>query len=185
MRSSTQRNSPGPVARLTARPSPNFHPITESTTSLAPLLPQARPNVPISETEFPPDLPDRQVHDNNDGNDLKHDIKLFAEEEHIQEEDRKQISRVLDKQGHLFNSEESQGQKPELPEKIEQINKSEENKGNRSKAPNSKLSVLANNNDGIWFLEEKIPDVVNVTNNKREFLNKVFETAGHKDLFPL
>jgi len=142
MRSSTQRNEGGGIhsvtTRVIARPSPNFHPITESTTSITlAAQPQARPNVPISETEFPPILPDRQE----------------------QEDETPTTISTEDKRLNSITDTE---------------NDSEE-KVHRSKLPNPKLSVLANNNDGVWFLEEKIPDSVTTSPFKRDFFNRTEE----------
>ena len=172
MRSSTQKSGPpSPIARLTARPSPNFHPITESTTSsLAPLRPQARPNVPISETELPLELgPDTSP----DGNQGPRSTPLPDRQGQQAELDEEQ---ELTRPGHNTISDEDQVDRPQLPDRQGQ----DTSQKPRPKLPNSKLSVLANNNDGVWFLEEKIPEAKNIVPNKREFLNRTLEQSAPK-----
>jgi len=115
MRSSTHKNNEKKkIARLNVRPhkpqktSPNFHPIQLRPNGRDTLVPQARPNVPVSE------------------------------------------------------SDHTGGMRQKIP--LSQTN----NNDNTESVPTDR-SVLTSNNNGIWFIEEKMKDFVEDKPLKREF----------------
>jgi len=122
MRSSTHKNNEEKkIGRLNVRPhqktSPNFHPIQPRPNGRDTLVPQARPNVPVSE------------------------------------------------------SDQTGGMRPKIP--LLHPNKNHDN-DHQSKVqftptvPTDR-SVLSNNNNGIWFIEEKMKDFKEDKPLKREF----------------
>ena len=115
MRSSTEKQGERKKGRLKARPTPatsrpNFHPIPSGSVPASPVLPQARPNVPVSENEFQ-SLP-----------------------------------------GRVSQKPNPPGQKIDIEPK-----------------PDRNMSIISNDNNGVWFIEEKVNQGDNGPPFKREF----------------
>eukprot|EP00090_Calanus_glacialis_P015199 TRINITY_DN24050_c0_g1_i1.p1 TRINITY_DN24050_c0_g1~~TRINITY_DN24050_c0_g1_i1.p1 ORF type:complete len:2302 (-),score=417.30 TRINITY_DN24050_c0_g1_i1:127-7032(-) len=122
MRSSTHKNTKKKkIGRLNLRPhkqqtSPNFHPIQPRPNGGDTLVPQARPNVPVSETDH------------------------------------------------------TGGMRPEIPKLLaDNRDKHLQSKVQTTPTVPTDRSVLSNNNNGIWFIEEKMKDFDEDKPLKREF----------------